>query len=392
MAIPQIALPACFPPRRMSRLLLLLGLPMVLSWMAGCRNQDEITQYTVARREVHPPKLKRSDSEQGPGVRARPAVGDSSEEEGQDRLLGAIAPRGATTWFFKLTGPSRLVGEEQATGFLKFLASLGFSDRGPEWSLPEGWREEPGSGMRYATLLIPTDESPLEMSAISLPSGEGDVETYVLSNVNRWRGQMGLGALEQGDLEKGASKLHRKDGDIWLVEMLGRLSGQGMGTRPFAGRRGRGESEAPAPSADRAASLPFTSQLPEGWKQVRAGQMQIALYEVRDGSRQASISVSSAGGELSANVNRWRGQIGLAPLDAAELAAQSRTIDIEGHEGKIVELVGPEGAEPRESILGAIVTVRGTQWFFKLKGDADLAVREKEHFEAFLKSIKFQGD
>jgi len=377
----------------MSRLLLILGLPMVLSWMAGCRKQDEITQYTVARPEVHVPKAlaeKRSDSGQGPGVRARPAVGDSSEEEGQDQLLGAIVPRGATTWFFKLTGPSRLVGEEQAAGFVQFVGSLRFSDKGPEWSVPEGWREEPGSGMRYATLRIPTDEAPLEMSVIPLPSGDGDVETYVLSNINRWRGQMGLGALERGDLEKGASKLHREDGDIWLVEMLGRLSGQGMGAPPFAGRQGRGESE--APSAGRAASLPFTSQLPEGWKQVRAGQMQIALYEVREGSRQASISVSSAGGELSENVNRWRGQIRLAPLDASEIAAQSRRIEIDGHDATFVELVGPEGTEPRETILGAIVTARETQWFFKLKGDAELAAREKANFEAFLKSIRFQGD
>jgi len=109
-------------------------------------------------------------------------------------------------------------------------------------------------------------------------------------------------------------------------------------------------------------------------------------------AREAGISVSKAGGDLAANINRWRGQVQLAPLDAADLDGQMQKISIGGHAGVLVEAVGPESAQPREAILGAIVTVRGEQWFFKLKGDAALAAREKPHFEEFLKSIQFGGE
>lgn len=317
---------------------------------------------------------------------ARPVRQTAREEESQ--LLGAIVPHGAKTWFFKLTGPSRLLAEEQVGGFIRFVGSIGFSDDVPEWSLPSGWQEEPGSGMRYATLRVPTSERPLEMSVISLPSGEGDPEAYVLLNINRWRDQMGLEPLKQEDLSEAAIRLKREEGDVWVVKIMGHPPKEPMGSGPFAGRGARGG--AGAPPAASGAELPFESELPEGWEPAAPGPMQIATYEVRDGSNRASISVSSAGGDLAMNINRWRDQVHLAPLEAPEIEKLKQPIEIDGHAGVLVELVGGAGPERQETILGAIVTVRGRQWFFKLRGDSGLAAREKPHFEEFLKSMKFR--
>lgn len=50
--------------------------------------------------------------------------------------------------------------------------------------LPDGWAEQPGSGMRMATYTI--EGTSIDFYLISL--GMGDV----VSNVNRWRGQVGL--------------------------------------------------------------------------------------------------------------------------------------------------------------------------------------------------------
>jgi hypothetical protein len=64
-------------------------------------------------------------------------------------------------------------------------------------------------------------------------------------------------------------------------------------------------------------------------------------------------------------------------------------MDFAGVAGKFVELVAPEDASPRETILG-VIAIRGDQsWFVKLKGDSKLAAREKERFETFVKSIRF---
>jgi hypothetical protein len=139
-------------------------------------------------------------------------------------------------------------------------------------------------------------------------------------------------------------------------------------------------------------SLPFTCDVPEGWRPAKAGAMQLAAYEVRDGDRKAVVSVSTAGGDLAANVNRWRGQVQLDSLSDAELEKSVRKITVDGNEAIAIDLVGPEKAEPRETILGVVVEARGRQWFIKLIGDADLAAREKEHFDQFVQSIRFRGD
>jgi hypothetical protein len=71
-------------------------------------------------------------------------------------------------------------------------------------------------------------------------------------------------------------------------------------------------------------------------------------------------------------------------------------IKVDGQEGIYVEAIGPESTPnnttgARETILGVIVEAQGRQWFIKLKGDAELAAREKTHFEKFVQSIRFRG-
>lgn len=350
--------------------------------LPGCRKPDEIVSYTIPKPPVREGKPAAADQSPVHG----PGDATDDQDGARDHLLGAIIPRGTQTWFFKLTGPSDAV-KTQMKAFVQFIKSVRFSEKGPEWGLPEGWKEEPGSAMRFATLRIETDAKPLEMSVIPLPTGAGSIDEYLLSNVNRWRGQMGLGPLPKEGLDNGVIKFDLDDTQVWLVSFEGRMSEQPMGGAPFAGKGG-GPRTVPTPP-DRS-SLPFTSELPEGWKPTPAGQMQLATFEVRDGGRQATISVSTAGGDLVANINRWRGQVQLDPAEPAEIENQMRKIDVGGNEGALVELVGPESAQPRKSILGVVVEAQGRQWFIKLLGDAALAEREKKHFEEFVQSIRFR--
>ncbi|HLJ09646.1 MAG TPA: hypothetical protein VKU82_00580 [Planctomycetaceae bacterium] len=288
-----------------------------------------------------------------------------------------------------MTGPSEAV-IEQSKSFAQFIQSLRFDGKGPEWTLPEGWVDEGSdSKMRYTTLRIPAAGG-LELSVIPLPTGDGSLDAYVLTNINRWRDQLQLGPLSQADLSApDAIKIEVAGADAWVVQFEGTLSQKGGA--PFAGparQAPQGAVRQPADAAGRA-QVPFTSKLPQGWSSVRAGPMQAAAYEVREGRRQATISISSAGGDLAANINRWRSQLQLAPLEGAALESELRRIPVDQSDATYVELVGPEGSSPRETILGVIFEAQGKQWFIKLKGDADLAAREKPRFEEFVKSIRF---
>lgn len=94
------------------------------------------------------------------------------------------------------------------------------------------------------------------------------------------------------------------------------------------------------------------------------------------------------GGNL-ANVNRWRQQLGLGPIAAAELGATLRHLHVGDLHIDVVELVGPATppAAPQR-VLGAIVPYSGATWFFKLTGPDALVAREREQFLAFVRTIR----
>jgi len=153
------------------------------------------------------------------------------------------------------------------------------------------------------------------------------------------------------------------------------------------------------PAAEGAASSGWP--LPAGWRvsPVEA-PMRLATFlaepeagDADDGDGPVTVTLSRFPGRVggvAANVNRWRAQIGLPEIDQAELEEYISPLDVGSSQGVFVELVGPEDASPRQAILGAIV-IRGEKaWYFKLRGDAKLALREKEAFRDFLKSVEFK--
>jgi hypothetical protein len=135
---------------------------------------------------------------------------------------------------------------------------------------------------------------------------------------------------------------------------------------------------------------------PEGWTEqpasgFRAGSF---LSGEKDGER-ADISVvtlSGPAGGMLANVNRWRGQIGLGAIDAAALELLLQPIEVAGEKGTILEMAGeqpPEGKTKPQRTVAAIVEHEGASWFFKMTGEDSVVAAEKPAFIAFLQSVRF---
>ncbi len=78
-----------------------------------------------------------------------------------------------------------------------------------KWSLPKGWSELPGGGMRFATFRTPY-AGKLEATVVVLPGPAGGE----LANVNRWRGQIALPALDEAGLAKSRTTLKSKVGAV----------------------------------------------------------------------------------------------------------------------------------------------------------------------------------
>src|SRR5262245_2661632 len=267
------------------RLPALSSILFALLFLAGCQRPDDIVRYTVARsREVHSPASTAAND-------------DGVWVPGQ--LLGAIVPQGQQTWFFKLTGRLELV-KPQLEPFLAFMKSVRLTDKGPEWALPEGWEQLPGSDIRFATLKIPTEKKPLEMTVIPLPTGPGDAEDYLLDNVNRWRDQLRQEPISKAELPDRTVKIELGETPAWLVNFEGQVREGGTTMPPFAGKQP--PRAAAASFGANEGTLPFTCKVPESWQPAQANAMQLAAYEVVTGKRKVTISVSSAGGNLAGNI------------------------------------------------------------------------------------------
>ena len=148
-------------------------------------------------------------------------------------------------------------------------------------------------------------------------------------------------------------------------------------------------AEAPLPARPKGRGLRWT--LPKGWAEKGGGQMRFAtLRPPVVGKIDASVVVlpGPAGGEL-ANVNRWRGQIGLPALDEAGLARARKVMKTHGAGPLKVYDFSSEGT-PRSRLVAGLTEAGGDTWFVKMTGDADAVGAAREDFMKLLGSLRLE--
>jgi hypothetical protein len=276
------------------------------------------------------------------------------------------------------------------------------------WQVPSDWKVEPAGQMRAGAFSLKDEAGhAAEVTIIPLPdSGEDD-----LANVNRWRKQLGLVPATADDLPKvtqaitldgaaaelfdlaGPAKrivvvMQKRGGTIWFVKMMGDSELVGEEKQTFQSfiasiKIGDSEGAAEAPAAE-AATPTANPAAPKEWQPVAPGPMQQSKFTAAGG---VEISVSefqgSVGGVL-ANVNRWRGQLGLAPIAESELARTTQPVEnVAG--ALMVDLASSDGTR---RMLAAIVP-RGTQTaFYKMTGPPAAVETERPRFVVFVQAAK----
>jgi hypothetical protein len=94
-----------------------------------------------------------------------------------------------------------------------------------------------------------------------------------------------------------------------------------------------------------------------------------------------------AGGEL-ANVNRWRNQIGLGPIDEPALA-RARTV-LKTRAGPLHVYDFTSDGEPKNRVVAGLTSAKGDTWFVKLNGDAAAVSAARADFMKLLGSLRFE--
>jgi hypothetical protein len=295
----------------------------------------------------------------------------------------------------------------------------------PQWTLPNGWQEIPPSQMRVASFTVTgSNGETADVGIIPLPAGENEIDL-----VNMWRDQLQLPAAtndtaeavaigsDSGKLFDIASDALLIDGKFrarilvamltsggtsWFFKMTGEDSFVASQTESFlqflksvsfAQNSPAQIAAAPASQNESAGSI-WT--IPSGWQQLPPSEFLVAKFSIADADGAAAqVNVSSlagdGGGQL-ANLNRWRGQLGLEPVTsgippvivgppgAAIIASGTVTVDYVGTDSRT-------GKPAR--LVGSIVPQNGQTWFYKLMGDPDIVARQKDAFIQFVQSAKY---
>jgi hypothetical protein len=128
--------------------------------------------------------------------------------------------------------------------------------------------------------------------------------------------------------------------------------------------------------------------LPKGWTESRTGGMRYAtLKPTAPGKIDVSVTVfpGPAGGEV-ANVNRWRNQIGLPPVDDAALARDRKTLNSPAGSLALFDYTSDGQAKTR--VVAAILFAGGNSWFVKMVGDAGPVAASRADFVRLLESLR----
>ena len=394
----------------------------LLATVAGCSEETSIRIYRVAK-----------DEARGSQTTATSTLAQSGKEQ---LMLGAILPSKDFAWFFKVTGEPEVVAKN-GDSFRQMVESVKFDESSqPSWKLGDGWQQTiTPADITYGKLSH--GESGLTATVTRLPYiGEKTADgwqDYVVSNVNRWRGQLSLQKQEAwseiaNDLDE-LTELSQDSFKAYYVSLAGKSSGSGgmapfmnMGSGVPAGtHKDSAPTEPASPTQDQSASTSastalnqtvdspaekqITYQVPEGWSETPASGMRMAAFDVADSDTKGEVTIITAGGSINDNLSIWLGQVGAESTEenkqsilkaAEEVAVNKITAKLYSIDGAAPPTAaGGEGVaqqpSPQNSILIAEIPWREKMSLFvKYKGPTTLAIAQREKFVNFVKSIAWK--
>ncbi|MEO8615357.1 MAG: hypothetical protein ABI600_09465 [Luteolibacter sp.] len=287
------------------------------------------------------------------------------------------------------------------------------------WQAPGDWKQEAAGQFLIAAYALPGGGR----VTVSKLGGDGG---GLAANINRWRGQLGFEPLAEKDVAGQPLKIAESDEEMLLFNLTksdSAADAQGIlgGVLPlktetwyfkFSGpvsvlRKSEGvfmsflrsirimgsQKNAPAPAPSDGKKIHVTP--PDGWTASEGSSMRAASFSIagQDGTS-ADVSVVPIPGESGSvldNVNRWRSQLQLAPLDSADDPALGTKAESPAGEIFVSHMTSTEPIlnGKKAALASAILKRPGMTWFFKITGEASLVQANLEKFDSFVRSAIF---
>jgi hypothetical protein len=303
------------------------------------------------------------------------------------------------------------------------------SGGGIAFELPQGWVERPAVGGRIVSFGV--EAKPALDGSIGLLPNEEDREA---ASVNLLRGKVGLDALDAAAVAELPRLTVMGRAGIWVeargtfrsaesaadiedallvgvivtlpavslaVELVGpydEVEPELDALRAFAGSlRFGGGTATTSPGDGRvapSAPAPFTWTTPEGWRESGPRTMRlVTLHPVDDDTTECYVTVlgGDGGGALD-NVNRWRGQMALDPVERDALDELPR-LNVLGRDVPYLTVegsfagMGAGAARADQMLLGVFCELGDRAVSVKMTGPRERVQRERERFEEFCRSL-----
>jgi hypothetical protein len=300
-----------------------------------------------------------------------------------------------------------------------------------DWKLPPGWEDRGPGQMGIASFWISGAEGQEAEVSVMPMRGESAGNLNLLVNIVREREGMEpitdqelarlvedvrigeatakLVDLSGAALAGGEDQQNRivlavltRAGTTWFFKMAGSAELVSLQKRAFLDFLKSitfRETHGPSIAAEQANSPGATQtkpewEVPHNWQEVPATQLTqlvLAKFQIggQEGTAEITVSVlSGSGGRLPANVNRWRGQIGLAPVTPDEAERLASPLDVLGGKAMLVDMSGDNRGQ-KTRLICVLVPREGQTWFYKLMGEEAVAEREKAAFLKFVQTARY---
>jgi hypothetical protein len=357
---------------------------------AGCSPSYEARVYDAPKVESEfvkaPPPMPN---------RTAPMMGGSNIPTENRRILGAAIPYESVAYFLKSTDTiERLSKVTDDFRVVVERFSIDANAKSIKFELPAGWKFNWREGdIAMAEISVSTgDGAPILFTVTELPKPSNDKEwdAYLLSNVNRWRGQLSLPATDFAGLELEKTTIPRQGAT--LPAYLFDADGRGKTAESSAASN----PKTPAAPLAESAKNDLKFEIPDTWQQSAATPPRLATFRFSSNSRTGEVAVTKANNAPIPNARMWCQQIlkvdDESVINSMADKAVSEAQDIESGQvkGKLYSIRSSNEADSRAFLIAAIPTNDTECLFVKVSSDPQSLDEQKANLVSFVQSLRWE--
>ena len=382
----------------------------------GCERPVEVRVYEAPKIDtvfVSGPQASLENPSQAGPVQRTP----SAPVSGPRRILGAVIPLESGCYFLKGTdSPERL--QPLLADFYSLVTEFAIDPATgkPKMTLPEGWVMNPRNDIAMAEFVSPAASGNIKFTVTVLAMPPADQwQGYLLSNINRWRGQLKLPDITESTLNDELISVNRPDSLLpgYIFDAIGSGSGamSPPGTTPSspptppspATQTPTSESgnvpSSPPPRVDtsEAKKPELKYELPEGWKSAPGTPFRLATFAIASPEGEGEVTVSMAVDNPMGNTMMWYQQISRESdpekikTMAESTVSKAEKITATLGEGVLYTIRDSEQVDAPMLMVASLPSEREElHVFVKLRGPAKLVDAQRGNLMQFVQSLQLQ--